>query len=147
MLVLLGVLSWPGPIIGESILVIRDLGLQHGVIRRNPLLQLASKTFGWSNSFSHQTKSLLIARDEIMDVVVHETFRRWTIGSFIAALTVSAEHDNAATTAAFTDNGEEVTKFALQPGGHGGVVVLFPHFSPPLKLVQIAYTEIHRTLF
>ncbi|CAD6939271.1 unnamed protein product [Tilletia controversa] len=147
-LALLCVLSWPGPIVGESILVIRHLGLQHGVTRRSPVLHLVARTFGLStDTFSHRTQSLLIGRDEIMDVVVHEAFQRWTIGSYIAVLTVRAQPEKSDTASVCADDGQTATDFALQPGGQGGVVVLFPHLRPRLKLVQIAYTEIHRTLF
>jgi len=130
---------WPGPVSRESILVIRDLGLQCSTERSNPLLCALGRPVKLAHlGLRRQTR--FIPRDEIMDVVVHEGFRRWSVLSFVAVLTLGG----GSTTASVSSGRDAI---ALQPGGEGGVTVLFPHLTPRLNLVQIAYTEIHRVLF
>ncbi|KAK0523518.1 hypothetical protein OC834_005870 [Tilletia horrida] len=147
--------TWPNPIVAEELLVIRDLGIQHGVIRANPALTWIGTAFFSQPHLGRRTSARLIPRDEIMDVVVHEAFRRWSIVSYIAVLTVSdyptcaGGPDGFERSPAQPDGGagNGLLDMALQPGGHGGVIVLFPHLRPRLKLVQLAYSEIHKTFF
>ncbi|KAK0547532.1 hypothetical protein OC845_004043 [Tilletia horrida] len=149
MLLLLLAFAGSGTIVGEQILVIRDLGLQHGLMRSNPFLMFFASVFNLSDDFGIATRSHLIPRDEIMDVVVHEAFSRWTIRTYIAVLLTRCDERRFSFTPSpqTSVSAAPPSQFMLQPGGQGGVIVLFPHLRPRLKLVQIAYTEIHRTLF
>ncbi|KAK0520941.1 hypothetical protein OC842_006940, partial [Tilletia horrida] len=123
--------TWPGPIVAEELFVIHDLGIQHGVIRANPALTCIGTAFFSQPHLGRRTSTRLIPRDEIMDVVVHEAFRRWSIVSYIAVLTVSdyptcaGGPDGFERSPAQPDGGagNGLLDMALQPGGHGGVIV------------------------